>query len=124
MIGDFGTIEGNAAANAEPPIEAGDVVVEVNGTPIETDIDLRRVLARDFETDAEFVLKRTKKEGGKTEIVRTKVAPNPMRRLGFSVGWLPISAIKNGSPAQAAGLNEGDEIIDRRSTARRFAYAE
>ncbi len=111
VIGDFGTIEGNAAAAADPPIEAGDVVVEVNGTPIETDIDLRRALARDSEKVAEFVLERRRKNSDQTEIVRTQVAPNPMRRLGFSVGWLPISAIKKGSPAEAAGLQVGDEIL-------------
>jgi regulator of sigma E protease len=33
-----------------------------------------------------------------------------MRRLGFSVGWSPVSAIRKGSPAEEAGLLVGDEI--------------
>ncbi len=40
-----------------------------------------------------------------------EVAPNPMRRVGFSVGWLPISAIRKGSPAEEVGLKVGDEIV-------------
>ncbi len=112
-IGEMGTIEGNTAALADPPIKPNDLVVEVNGTPIKTDIDLRRVLARDSDMVAEFVLERTTGKGAKatTETIRTKVNPNPMRRVGFSIGWRPISAIKKGSPAAGAGIQVGDEIV-------------
>jgi regulator of sigma E protease len=109
-IGDQGAIEGNTAANADPAIEPNDLVVEVNETTINTDIDLRRVLARDSDKVAEFVLER-EAEDGSTETVRTRVDPNPMRRLGFSVGWLPFTAIRKGSPAEEAGLLVGDEIM-------------
>lgn len=108
-IGDQGTIEGNTAAKADPAIKPNDLVVEVNGTKIATDIDLRRVLVRDSDKVAEFVLERESKDGS-TQTVRTNVDPNPMRRLGFSVGWKPISAIRNGSPAEESGLLVGDEI--------------
>ncbi len=84
--------------------------MEVNGTVIATDIDLRHVLARDSDKVAEFVLIRESKDGS-TETIRTKIAPNPMRRVGFSVGWLPISAIRKGSPAEEVGLEVGDEIL-------------
>lgn len=111
-IGDQGTIEGNTAALANPPIEAHDLVVEVNGTPIRTDIDLRMVLARDSDQVAEFVLERkTDDKTGAVETVRTTVNPNPMRRVGFSVEWLPISAIRLNSPAKSVGLEVGDEIV-------------
>ncbi len=44
VIGKMGAIKGNAADLADPPLEPGDVIVEVNGHPIKTDIDLRMAL--------------------------------------------------------------------------------
>ena len=120
VIGSAGAIKGNAASKADPPIEPGDVVVEVNGTKIESDIDLRQALARDADRVAHFVLERTVGEGkeAKTERIETSVETNPMHRLGFSVGWLPISAIQKGSPAEAVGLEIGDELISINDAAR------
>ena len=112
IIGASGAVKGNAAAKADPPFKPGDVVVEVNGTKIETDIDLRRALARDAHLPATFVLERTTGKGDekKTETIETVVGTNPMHRLGFSVGWLPISAIQKGSPAEKYGIEIGDEL--------------
>ena len=113
VIGKGGAVGGNAASKADPPFEPGDVIVEVNGTKIKHDIDLRQVLARDADLVANFVLERTtgKGENAKTETIKTVVETNPMNRLGFSVGWLPFSAIQKGSPAEEVGLQKGDELI-------------
>ena len=113
VIGKGGAVRGNAASRADPPFEPGDVVVEVNGTKIKHDIDLRQVLARDADLVANFVLERTTGKGdkAKTETIKTSVETNPMNRLGFSVGWLPFSAIQKGSPAEEVGLQKGDELI-------------
>jgi len=103
VIGKGGAVRGNAASKADPPFEPGDVVVEVNGTKIESDLDLRQVLARDADLVANFVLERTTGKGdkAKTETIKTAVETNPVNRLGFSVGWLPFSAIQK----------QGDELI-------------
>ena len=113
IIGKGGAVKGAAASKADPPFEPGDVVIEVNGTKIENDIDLRQALARDADKVAEFVLERTsgKGEEAKTEIIKTSVEPNPMNRLGFSVGWKPFIAIQKGSPAEKFGLQVGDELM-------------
>ena len=89
------------------------MIIEVNGTTIKTDIDLRRALDVDADKICNFGLERTTGEGDneKVELISTQVPVNPMRTLGFSVQWLPISAIKKGSPAEAAGLKIGDEIV-------------
>ena len=112
-IGEAGAIEGNAAAKADPKILPGDLIVEVNSTPIKTDIDLRHVLARDSDKVAQFVMERITGTGvaAKTETIRTQVDRNPMRTVGFAATWLPIAAIKRGSPAAISGLKVGDEII-------------
>lgn len=111
LIGDLGTLDGNSADEADPPLMPGDRIVEINGTPIADDIDLRRVLARDADQVAKFVVERESEDGGSVETITSKVPRNPMRRFGFSVEWMPISAIKIGSPAEKAGLEIGDEIV-------------
>ncbi|MDG1873282.1 MAG: site-2 protease family protein [Mariniblastus sp.] len=120
IIGAGGAIKGNAASKADPPFESGDLIVEVNGTKIENDIDLRQTLARDADRVAHFVIERTvgKGEDAKTERIETSVETNPMHRLGFSVGWLPVSAIQKGSPAEAAGLKVGDELMSINDASR------
>lgn len=113
VVGNEGTTSGDAASQAKPAIEPHDVIVEINGTPITSDIDLRRVLARDVDKIANFVLERKNKDNPDSAPLRisTAVPANPMRMLGFSVEWLPIAAIQIGSPAESAGLSIGDEII-------------
>ncbi|MFK7767305.1 MAG: site-2 protease family protein [Mariniblastus sp.] len=113
VIGSEGAIKGNVAADADPPFEPDDVIVEVNGIPIKTDIDLRRALALEASQIATFVLERKtgEPESEETERVTTTVQPNPMRDFGFSLEWEPIAAIRVGSPAETAGLKVGDEII-------------
>ena len=110
IIGKQGAMEGNTAFDASPAFEHKDRVVEVNGTKIETDIDLRHVLMRDADKVATFVLQR-EGEDGKTTTVTTNVEPNPFRRFGFGLTWGEITAIQQESPAVTAGLKAGDEIL-------------
>lgn len=112
VIGEMGALKGNAAALADPPLKAGDRIVEVNGTPIGDDIELRQALARNADQVATFVVERASKgDGSQTTTITTDVPRNPMRLFGFGVQWMPIKAIKIGSPAEKAGLVVGDEII-------------
>ncbi len=110
VIGEPGAIEGNTAFDARPEFKPKDRVVEVNGKKIENDIDLRRVLMKDADKVATFVLER-ETEAGQTERISTEVQPNPFRRFGFGLTWGAITAIQKESPAVAAGLKVGDEII-------------
>lgn len=110
IIGKEGAIEGNTAFDAEPAFEPKDRIVEVNGTKVETDIDLRHVLMRDADKVATFVLER-ETEDGETKTVTTDVKPNPFRRFGFGLTWGEITAIQQASPAASAGLEVGDEIV-------------
>jgi len=107
-----GAVKGTPAAAAEPAFEAGDLIVGVNGTPIKTEVDLRRALFRDAKIPVIFTLERTVGEGdeAKTETVKTSVGVNPEKVVGFSTTWGPIAAIKLNSPASKAGLQKGDLI--------------
>lgn len=109
VIGKEGALDGTAAAKADTAFAYNDKMVEINGEKIETDIDMRRVLGRDSDLPAVFVLERTD-EDGKTTTLETTVPPNPIRRFGFGLTWGKIAAIQKYSPAQSAGLQVGDEI--------------
>jgi regulator of sigma E protease len=112
VIGEMGVLKGNAADQADPPLKAGDRIIEVNGIPIGDDIELRQALARNADQVATFVVERDSKgDDSQTETITSEIPRNPMRQFGFSVQWLPIKAIKIGSPAEQAGLEVGDEII-------------
>ena len=110
IIGSEGAIKGNTAFDAKPAFEPKDRVIEVNGTKVDTDIDLRYVLMRDSDKVATFVLER-ESEDGAVSTVTTDVQPNPFRRFGFGLTWGKITAIQLESPAVAAGLEVGDEIL-------------
>lgn len=110
IIGEPGAIEGNTAFDARPEFKPKDRIVEINGTKIETDIDLRQALMQDADQVAKFVLER-ETEDGKTETITTEVQPNPFRRFGFGLTWGEITAIQKESPAVEAGLKVGDEIL-------------
>ena len=112
VIGKMGAVDGSAAASADPPFESGDRIIKVNNHSIETDIDLRRALELDADMNATFVLERKKdKDDDSVETVTTTIPTNPMRTLGFAVEWLPVAAIKIGSPAEKAEIKIGDEIL-------------
>ena len=107
-----GAVEGSPAAAAQPAFEAGDLIVGINGTPVKTEVDLRRALFRDAKIPVIFTLERTVGEGdeAKTETIKTSVDVNPEKVVGFSTTWGPIAAIKLNSPASKAGLQMGDLI--------------
>lgn len=109
QVSELGAIQGNTAALADPPILPKDRIVSVNQYPINNVVDLHYVLLRDAELEAEFELERM--VGDQRQIIRTKIKPNPSRTVGFSMGWLPITRLKQGSPAEQAGLQVGDEIL-------------
>ncbi len=116
VIGETGPGKNTPAGNAKPEIKAGDRIVEIDGQKIETDLDVFRVLATNADREVEFVLERSAEgsdsdDDSSGEQITTKVAPNPMRVFGFTIEWLPISNIQKGSPAEAAGLQVGDEIV-------------
>ena len=95
-IGKEGAIEGSAASQADPKFKADDLITEVNGIPIKTDIDLRHALIQNSDKVAEFTLKRQtgNKNDPTTEIVKTKVDRNPIREVGFATEWLPSLTFK------------------------------
>jgi regulator of sigma E protease len=109
---DTPTMEGNPAALADPPIQGGDKIVELNGDVISSSYDLRQSLARNFDKPATMVLERTRSQDGKeVERITTVVDTNPRRELGLIMKWESVASIQENSPAAEAGFEEGDVIL-------------
>jgi regulator of sigma E protease len=96
---------GTPAADAEPPFERGDVIKSVNGDSVTTFWELRQRLARGSEGPVKIGVQRA--DGGEATLV---VKDNSFRTLGLSMDAGPIAAVQKGSPAEAAGLQEGDKL--------------
>ena len=86
VIRSEGTVEGSPAAAAVPALEAGDKIVDINGTPIETEVDLRQALFRDAKISVDFTVERTTGKGD--EAVTETIQTNGRRDAGKSRGLL------------------------------------
>ncbi len=106
------------ASAAGEGFEGGDQIIAVDGEPVTAYHELTALLvARKAQPITYTVLR-----GGKTTVsnpfgpvtggeeVEITVGPNPMERLGIVPQLGPIVAIQAESPAEAAGLQVGDQI--------------
>ncbi|HID24452.1 MAG TPA: PDZ domain-containing protein [Planctomycetaceae bacterium] len=98
---------GLAAAKAEPPFAPGDQIRKVDGVPLRDFRQLQDLLAERRAESVTFEVARP----GRSEPVRIRVPPQPFRSLGLVMDIEPIVAIKEGSPAEQAGLQVGDKIL-------------
>ncbi|MBW3596589.1 MAG: site-2 protease family protein [Planctomycetes bacterium] len=103
------------AGKATPPFEGGDKIVAVDGEPVEGYPDLQRILVRRADQPLTFTVERESEEtsagGPQTTRVDIPVGTNPMRTLGLHLKAGPVIAVQVGSPAHAAGVKAGDEIV-------------
>ena len=112
-VGKKPTTKYNPAEAAEEPFVGGDLIVELNGVPIDSAHELRRQLALNFDKVANFVVERQvgDEENPETKRVDIQVGRNPFRELGFALTCSPIRAIQVNSPAEKAGLKVDDKIL-------------
>lgn len=102
-------IPGHPAASATPAFKDQDLIVGVNGEPVENSFDLRRLLAHSFDKSVTMKVKRT--TDGSDETIDIDVGTNPRRETGLIMKWGPVQSIQEKSPAQEAGFLKGDEIL-------------
>lgn len=98
-------LPGTPAAKAEPAFEHGDAITSVNGESIATFWEMRHKLAGQPEGAVEIGVQR--KNGTTATLV---VKDNSFRTLGLSMDAGLIASVQKGSPAEAAGLQEGDKL--------------
>ncbi len=118
-----------AAATGE--FHKGDKIVAVGGVPVATYPEVVAQLTAHADHPLSFTVERAAKDAkergadGKAddkaddkdshdapppERAEITVAPRPMRTLGLSMKMGPITAVQNGSPAEAAGIRVGDQL--------------
>lgn len=96
---------GTAAANAKPAFERGDEIKSINGEAVSSYWEMRQTLAKQDSGPIDIEVRR--ENGSSATLV---VKDNSFRTLGLSMDAGPIAAVQKGSPAEAAGLQEGDKL--------------
>jgi regulator of sigma E protease len=106
------------AAKARPAFEPGDRIVGVNGEQIDDYAQLHGIQARTADQQLVFTVVRQAKKGAgspsaeqSASEVEISVAPNPMQRLPLVMRLGPVTAVRPNSPAAAAGIKAGDQIV-------------
>jgi regulator of sigma E protease len=106
----------NTPAAEEELFKGNDNVIAINGAKVESYADIQRELARHLDTPLQVTVERKKEAKSKDappeiEQLTFTMAPNPLRTVGLVMGWGPIVAIQDGSPAKDADLRPGDKLL-------------
>ena len=99
-----------SAGKAVPPLEAGDTIRGVDGTPVKTYAELITALSRQPYKAAQLSVERRAKPGQAAEKLMVTLPPQAARTTGLVMTAGPIKAVQDDSPAAAAGLKPGDMI--------------
>jgi regulator of sigma E protease len=124
LVKDSPTMPGSAAADAKGAVfQGGDTIVSVNDRPVSTFDELSRFVGRHAGDELRVGVRRASGDpagsAAAAETAEVIVAPQYMRDLGVRLQMGRITAVRKGSPAEAAGIQVGDVIhsFDRRSGA-------
>ena len=104
---------GLPAANCDPPILGGDMIIGIDGIKVTSYSQLESLLYERLGKPVEYELQRADDEEGKPgPVVKTTVAPAEFRSFGFAMEIGPIASIQKGSPAAECDppLQVGDVI--------------
>ncbi|WP_397571509.1 RIP metalloprotease RseP [Schlesneria sp. T3-172] len=104
----------HATARATPPFRRGDRIQKVNDTPVATSVDFHREVAANAGATLTVTVQRAKDENGETLPEPTTetitITDNFFRTLGLTLDSGPIAAVRQGSPAEKAGLRKNDKL--------------
>ncbi len=116
------TIPGSAAAKADKPFKPGDKIVKIGDVSIKSYGDIRRCLIEQVERSISVSVLRGTSSLGKeltkpeentlpnAEKLTIEVPTQPMKRIGLQMSMGPVLAVKKDSPADKAGMKQGDVI--------------
>lgn len=109
-------VPGSAADQATPPLENGDLILSVNGQPVEYGSDLKQLIAanndRPFQMEVARLGNASRAEvTPETERLTITVPPRKKKTVGLVMEMSEIIAVQPNSPAEEAGLSEGDELL-------------
>jgi len=95
----------------EAGIEAGDIILEVDGEPVHKWGDVRNIISSSEE--GEEITLVLQKDGSQEEVdLIPKFNPDLGRlAVGVTLCWNIVSQVEEGSPADEAGISPGDTIL-------------
>jgi regulator of sigma E protease len=103
--------KGSAAAQAKPPLEKGDEIVAVNGTPVKSYGEYAAILAQNPDKPLTLKVRRKSAEkGAATNEMTVEMPPAPTLTLGLVMPMGKIVAVQDNSPAAAAKIQPGETI--------------
>lgn len=94
----------------DPPLLPGDQVVAIDGQKVEEYGHIHTLLARHPDRPLRLTVERTGKDGNRQR-VDVVLPPRPVRHLGLVMKLGPVVAVREGSPAQQAGIAPGDRLL-------------
>jgi regulator of sigma E protease len=100
-----------AAGRAEPAFEPGDTVRTIDGVAVKTYAELLAELSRKPSAALTIGVDRQVKGSETPERAEITLPPQPRRVTGITIGPARITAVQEGSPAAASGLEPGDTIL-------------
>ena len=103
-----------ALATAEPPLEAGDTIVAVDGMEVASYAEVVAALSQDPAAPAVLTVVRKASQAASEPAetrVDVRVPPLPRRVLGMEMTAGGVRAVQADSPAAAVGLQAGDRIV-------------
>lgn len=107
--------------NASPPLQDFDLIEEVAGQTVTNGEDIAKILCQQPLGKVTIKVRRpTEEESEKPpaewasspKTIETTLEAKPMRELGIAMKMGPILAIRDGSPAAAAGFMVDDVIVE------------
>jgi regulator of sigma E protease len=123
------TAEGSPARAASPAFAHGDEFLKVGDREVKSDLDIRNEFIANSDKKLPVTIRRTTTEAdGKTkqQELTIEVAPRPLRSLGFTTEFGPVTGVQKNSPAEKAGIHAGDRLksIDGEPVGDPFTAAE
>ena len=100
-----------AAGRAEPVLEPGDTVRTIDGVEVKTYAEVLAELSRKPSATLMLGVDRRAKGAANPERVEIALPPQRRRVTGITIGPARVTAIQEGSPAAAAGIEPGDTIL-------------
>ena len=92
-------------------IEAGDVILEVNGEPVHKWKDMQNVIGSTKEGEEITLVVQTDGTREDCSLIPEFSADLGRRAVGVTLCWNMVSEVEDGSPADEAGIEPGDSIL-------------
>ncbi len=108
---EFGKGLPGAAGRATPALEPGDTVRTIDGVEVKTYAELLAELSRKPAATVTLGVDRQAKEAAAPKRLQIALPPQPRRVTGIALGPARVTAVQEGSPAAAAGIEPGDTIL-------------